>query len=334
MSKSQYNAAQAVIAKFGGQTELAALLGKRQSTVQHWAKTGIIPSKWHGRILELAVLNGLLLREDEFVSVGVEGMGVRKQRKVEEEATEPTSGNLTTQDGIPQARWPGVLAIGDQEIQVYVLDNGMRVMSQRGAVKAIAGVETGKAGNYLSIPAIIPYLNKDLVAGENVVFSIHGIPGAARGIDAETFIDVCKAYVGALRDGKLATDRQRETAINCSSFVASCAKVGLIALIDEATGYQYERAEDALQAKLRLFLEEEMRKWEKTFPDQLWVEFGRLTNWRGAIHSRPKYWGLLVMELVYGYLDKDVAEWLRTNAPAPQKGRNYRLRSNLDGSLG
>jgi hypothetical protein len=93
--------------------------------------------------------------------------------------------------------------------------------------------------------------------------------------------------------------------------------------IDEATGYQYERASDALQIKLRLFLAEEMRKWEKTFPDQLWEQVGRLTNWKGSIHSRPKYWGNLVMELIYQYLDPDVAEWLRENAPKPQHGKNY-----------
>lgn len=66
-----------------------------------------------------------------------------------------------------------------------------------------------------------------------------------------------------------------------------------------------------------------MRPWEKTFPDQLWQEFGRLTGWTGSIQSRPKYWGKLVNELVYECLDADVAEWLRENAPAPRHGQNY-----------
>lgn len=68
------------------------------------------------------------------------------------------------------------------------------------------------------------------------------------------------------------------------------AKTGIEAAIDEATGYQYDRASDALQTKLKMFLEEEMRPWEKTFPDELWVQFGRLTRWRGVLHQRPKYW--------------------------------------------
>jgi hypothetical protein len=112
-------------------------------------------------------------------------------------------------------------------------------------------------------------------------------------------------------------------ALKASMFLAACAKVGLDALIDEATGYQYERAEDALQVKLRAYLTDEMRKWEKTFPDELWQEFARLTGWKGSVTKRPKYWGKLVMELVYEYLDQDVAAWLKDNAPAPRHGQNY-----------
>ena len=100
-------------------------------------------------------------------------------------------------------------------------------------------------------------------------------------------------------------------------------KVGLVALIDEATGYQYDRAEDALRVKLKAYFGEEMRKWEKTFPDELWTQFGRLTNWTGGVTQRPKYWGKLVNELVYEYLDPDVAKWLRENAPKPRHGQNY-----------
>jgi hypothetical protein len=146
---------------------------------------------------------------------------------------------------------------------------------------------------------------------------------ATRGISAESFVEICRAYVAAFDANALTTERQKEIAIKAAMFVAACAKVGLIAMIDEATGYQYERASDALQLKLRLFLAEEMRKWEKTFPDQLWEQFGRLTSWKGSIHSRPKYWGNLVMEFVYENLDPDVAEWLRQNAPRPQHGQNY-----------
>jgi hypothetical protein len=80
---------------------------------------------------------------------------------------------------------------------------------------------------------------------------------------------------------------------------------------------------DALQVKLKLFLADEIRKWEKTFPDQLWIEFGRLTGWKEPLRERPKYWGKLVTELIYEYLDPDVASWLKEHVPEPRHGQNY-----------
>ena len=70
-------------------------------------------------------------------------------------------------------------------------------------------------------------------------------------------------------------------------------------------------------------LDNQVRKWEKTFPDELWLEFARLTGWKGTVSQRPKYWGHLVNELVYQYLDEDVYRWLKENAPTPRHGQNY-----------
>jgi P63C domain len=151
----------------------------------------------------------------------------------------------------------------------------------------------------------------------------------AVGFPVERFMDLCAAYSDALQkhldadsDFSL-TPRQLEIAKRAIAFQRACAKVGIVAMVDEVTGYQYERARDALQLHLNKFLGEEMRKWEKTFPDQLWIEFGRLTKWSGPVHSRPKYWGHLVTELIYGYLDAEVTKWLKENAPKPRHGQNY-----------
>jgi hypothetical protein len=116
-------------------------------------------------------------------------------------------------------------------------------------------------------------------------------------MNAETFVEICRAYVAAWQANDLES-AQIGIAMRGAAFLGACAKVGLIALIDEATGYQYDRPVDALQFKLKLFLVAEMRKWEKTFPDEVWEQFGRLTNWTGGIQSRPKYWGKLVMKLI------------------------------------
>ena len=60
------------------------------------------------------------------------------------------------------------------------------------------------------------------------------------------------------------TAKQLEIAYQAVKFQQACADVGLVALVDEATGYQYERAADALQLKLKLYLEEAMRKCDRT----------------------------------------------------------------------
>jgi P63C domain-containing protein len=215
----------------------------------------------------------------------------------------------------PFAKHQGVLDLGGTPVDVYVLDTEEHVISLRATVKAIADVDAGNLGDYIGAQALRSFLDKDSVLGETKDFHIPGTQLRGKGITAERFLEVCRAYVSALQQKALSTDRQREIAIRCSIVLSSCAKVGLIALIDEATGYQFERAEDALQVKLRAFIAEELREWEKTFPDELWEEFGRLTNWQGALHSRPKWWGKLVIELIYDTLDPDVAQYLRENKP-------------------
>lgn len=304
------NSAQRVISKFGGQRALATALGKPQSTIQYWARAGTIPAKWHAPLITLAQGYGVELYPGDFLDLpGSNG----SESDAEAERAKP-----------PTARWPGNLRIADVELPVYVLDDGRRVISRTGATDVITG---GKGGgnleSYLNVEALRGYMPGD-VSEQWFEFVIPQVTNkTVLGMAAETFLDICTAYVRALNDGALQTDRQRDIAAKAGMFLAACSKVGLVALIDEATGYQYERAEDALQFKLKLFLEEEMRKWESTFPDELWREFGRLTQWRGPIHSRPRYWGRLVMELIYGYLDPDVAEWLKKNNPKPEKGHNH-----------
>jgi hypothetical protein len=298
------NLAEAVIAKFGGQSALAAALGKGQSTVQHWTKTGLIPSKWHTEILAQAQKRGIQLTPMDMVQAPIEILPAEPKK--------------------PVAKWWGDLEIGDVEIPVYVLQDGRRVLSRTGATGLLT--ERRGGGNlesYVQVKALEPYMPPDL-PDQMIEFEIGGVVNkSVRGISAETFLEICRAYVRARDDRALTSDQQIAIAIKAGMFLSACAKIGLVALIDEATGYQYDRAQDALKIKLKLYLEDEMRKWERTFPDELWREFARLTNRKGSVTQRPKYWGKLVMELVYGYLDPDVADWLKKHAPQPRKGQNY-----------
>ena len=223
----------------------------------------------------------------------------------------------------PFAKYSGILGLSNAKVNCYVLDTEERVITLGATVKAIAKRDHSKLGEYIGVKALKSYINSKLILGEVIVFNIPGTQLKGKGLSAETFLDICTAYVDTFAANNLETDRQKEIAIQCSMLLASCAKIGLIALIDEATGYQHDRKPDALTIKMQAFFSPELREWEKTFPDELWEEFGRLTNWHGALHHRPKWWGKLVIELIYESLDHDVAEHLKNNKPPPKHGLNY-----------
>src|SRR5437870_5135302 len=106
------NPAQLIVDKFGGQSALAELIGKGQSTVQYWTKSGVIPAKWQRDLLRLAREKGIDLTAADFVLVP-------------EVAKRPV--------GIPVADYSGTLEIGGGELPCYVLIDGRRVISRTGA---------------------------------------------------------------------------------------------------------------------------------------------------------------------------------------------------------
>lgn len=314
------NKAHNIINKFGGQSALAQLIGKGQSTVQYWAKSGRIPAKWQSELIKLAKENSIHLAPSDFIDSAWAVAVANESEDI---------------DQTPKATHWGDLSIGDTLLPCYVLDTGERVFSLKGVVVGLIGTEGGQLAEYIKVKAIKPFLSKELTPAENdtipalIKFDTGGkaFGKYGWGLPVEKFIDLCEAYSKAAEaaeiEGSSLSQRQRQTAFNAARFLRASAKVGIIALVDEVTGYQYDREQDSLQFKIKLYLEEEMRPWEKTFPDELWVEFGRLTNWKGSLHQRPKYWGKLVMELIYECLDEDVAEWLQDNAPKPRGNLSY-----------
>ena len=143
----------------------------------------------------------------------------------------------------PRRNIGGVLQLGDVELPVYVLDNGTRVISRTGATGVLTEQHGkpkggGNIESYLGVEGLRDYVPADL-SGLAVEFEIKEVVNKrVQGYSAETFLEICRAYVRALSEGALQTDRQREIAVKASMFLAGCAKVGLIALIDEATGYR------------------------------------------------------------------------------------------------
>lgn len=249
------------------------------------------------------------------------------QRKVEQKI----KSDLAASGSLPEAKYKGVLPIGENGIPAYVLETGERVIGRTSATEMLTGIRGGGAlEKYLGVSSLKSFINLDLILEKMVSFRLPEVEGLERdvkGLRSEAIIDICRGFVDAMqahnRGEVRLTERQQAMAMNATAFLSACAKMGLDALIDEVTGYQYDRPHDALQVKLRAYLSDELRPWEKTFPDELWHHFARLTNWKGTVSQRPKYWGKLVNELVYDYLDPDVSQWLRENAPKPRHGQNY-----------
>ena len=145
----------------------------------------------------------------------------------------------------------------------------------------MSGADSGNLGSYVGAAALKSYINSDLILGELLEFTIPGTQFTGRGMTTEHFELICRGYVQALYEGASLTDRQREIAIKCAVLTAGLTRTGLDALIDEATGYQYDRAEDALQVKLRAFIADEAREgghrveFHPPYPDRLGVDLCR-----------------------------------------------------------
>ena len=124
------------------------------------------------------------------------------------------------------------------------------------------------------------------------------------------------------------SQRQEIIAKQCEILIRSFAKVGIIALVDEATGYQYQREKDELQIILETFISKELLKWQKTFPDLFYFEIFRLNGWDytvKGIKKRPGVIGTWTNKLIYDQLPEGVLEELKNKTPKSKDG-NYTAR--------
>jgi len=227
---------------------------------------------------------------------------------------------------------PKVLASGYlisfNNLPVYNLDNGQRVFRFTDMTLALRGIAHGKFANYLAPENIRPYIPEKLrpdMAGDRTPSGITEAEDTngqvLKTYDATDFMDICLGFIEAEKKEKLSVPQQ-EIVDRARAFIIASAKVGITGLIDEATGYQLIRQPNELQMKMAFFLADELRPWEKTFPNQFWAELGRLTGWTD-LKLRPKYWGKLVNEFIYEALDKDIAKYLRENKPPKYTGQRY-----------
>jgi hypothetical protein len=208
---------------------------------------------------------------------------------------------------------------GDMEVECHVLSDFRRVFTQREVVRVLSdGRESGNLQRYVQRN---PLFEDGFLESRSFKFRIG--PGIeAVGYQAEQLIDICDHYIEA-KNQNLLKPSQLKLAEQAEIIMRACAKTGIIALIDEATGFQKVRAQHALQVKLQAFIAEEMQDWARMFPQEFWFELARLEGVRYSPRHRPLRWGRYIMMFVYDAVDEDVGKELRDRNPNPRFLSNH-----------
>ena len=136
-------------------------------------------------------------------------------------------------------------------------------------------------------------------------------------------IDFCRALLDVRRVGGLPKWADKY-ADNAEIIISSVAKVGIVALIDEATGFQARRHREALQRLLDSYFRQEYAAWAKRFPDWFYEEMFRLKGWKWeniSTTKRPPYVGKLTKDIVYCRLEEGVIGRLELVNPKLEDGR-------------
>lgn len=220
----------------------------------------------------------------------------------------------------------GELTLGNSQISCYVLEDGRRVLSGRGMQAALnLGKTRGqKIPQLVEAKQIKPFVTKELELGifSPIEFETSG-GFKAFGYEATTLVDLCDLLLESRKHGVLPV-KYTLVADQAETLTRSFAKVGIIALVDEATGYQYDREKDELQKILKAYIAEELLPWQKRFPDIYYKELFRLNGWDFTVHGikkRPGVIGKWTNTLVYERLPKGVLEELKVLTPKNESGK-------------
>jgi len=241
------------------------------------------------------------------------------------------------------------LKIGEIEIEAYVLEDGTRVLTQASFLQAIGrhrrafgGAASGGAASggeplppFLQGQSVKPHVPAGISEASRPITFTLPRGGRARGYNAELLPIVCEVYLAARAAGDLPPN-QEHVAKQAEILVRGLARVGIIALVDEVTGYQEVRAKDALAKILETFIDRELQAWVQTFPNDFYKEIFRLRglDYPRATVQRPQYFGHLTNDIVYKRLAPGVLDELKRVQRRDDVGRRkdklfQRLTSNI-----
>jgi hypothetical protein len=215
-------------------------------------------------------------------------------------------------------------------------DGIQRVLSETGITQAILGTRSGASKRLKSaaskdgalLPLFVapsqlnPFITKELLEGPLQPIDYVDGDRVIRGYDASILVAVCSVWLRAREKGAL-QKQQLGKAQQAEMLTLALAETGIVALIDEATGYQDERARDALAKIFTDFLAKERQKWTRTFPLDFYKEIYRLRGWKFEPWNtaRPSVIAGWTDDFVYDRLAPGLTEELRTKNPIVETGR-------------
>lgn len=244
---------------------------------------------------------------------------------------------------LPIALYSGKLPIGDIEMDCAVLDNGQRILAATSIFTAFGRARKGmnnrleidgtKLPPFLAAKNLEPFINQELIERTELVRYRDG-NREKTGYDAKLLPKMCELYLRARRDpSKPLLESQLKLAVQSEILLAKLGDIGIESLVDEATGYQRVRANDALRILLSRYIAEGLRKWIKTFPDSFFTELDRMYgNETTTSRNRPIYYGNFINKYVYdpienGYVKAELDK-LNIEEDGTRKARFHSWLSN------
>lgn len=239
----------------------------------------------------------------------------------------------------------GELDLAGMKIPCYVLEDGTRVISGRGMQESLkmVDVEDGKqtAGTrltrYFNQKSLNPFFSKYLSSDhfEPLICSDGG--KKINGYKADILADICDVFLQARKEIELSV-RQSIIAEQCEILMRAFARVGITALVDEATGYQYEREKNELQKILKAYISDEILRWQLTFTDEFYREIFRLWGIPFIpkyIRNKPSFVGKLTNKYIYEQLPRGVVDKIKEQTGKTEKGNwRYKWHQSLTPEIG
>lgn len=246
---------------------------------------------------------------------------------------------------VPSAKYEGELNIGDKSLHCAVLDNGVRILSATAVFDAFNRPRKGKSNEGYradQMPAFInannlqPFIDEQFIEWTELIDYIDTRGIRRQGYNARVLRGLCKVYIDAFNAGVLQKSQLRFVPIS-QSILYTLSDIGIIALVDEATGFDKakERAKNQLQQFLNQFLREEAAKWVKTFNDQFFEDIYRMRKWNWSDTSkRPGVVGTWIKEIVYDRIGPITPELEKRNPKNEHGNRNHKHHQFLSNDVG